>query len=110
MSFQFECITAARYRLGIRIGDVAYCTDFKNIDPEELDKLHGLKTLVLGCIRFEPHITHLCIDEACELVERIRPEQTWLTHISHYLKHEEVSAMLPDGIAMTHDGQTIPLE
>ncbi len=69
--------------LGFRVGNVAYCTDVNGISDENLEKLEGLDTLVLGALRLTPHPTHFSIDEAIAVVERIRPRATYLTHTSH---------------------------
>jgi phosphoribosyl 1,2-cyclic phosphate phosphodiesterase len=95
--------------LGYRIGDLAYCTDVKTIPDESWAELGQLDTLVLGCLRHEPHETHMNLEEALAVVERLRPRQTWLTHISHRFDHDEINGQLPANVLLAHDGLRIPI-
>lgn len=96
--------------LGFRIGDLAYITDAKSIGPDQLAKLSGLKVLVLNALRRKEHISHFNLAEALEMVRVIRPEQAYFTHISHLMgRHQEVAALLPDGVAIAHDGLVVDL-
>ncbi len=96
--------------LGFRIGDFAYITDAKTIAKEELIKLQGLEVLVINALRKETHLSHLTLDEALEMVEALKPERAYFTHISHLMgKHEEVEAILPDHVRIAFDGLQIRL-
>ena len=91
--------------LGYRIKDFAYLTDVKTISDVELKKLVGLDTLVINALRFEPHPSHLNIDEALEIINLIKPKNAFLTHISHNMGfHEEVCKKLPKNISLAYDG------
>ena len=50
--------------LGFRIGKFAYLTDVKTISEIELEKLKELDILVINSLRYEPHPSHLNIEEA----------------------------------------------
>lgn len=96
--------------LGFRIGPLAYITDAKIIEPEELDKLRGVEVLVLNVLRKKEHISHLNLVEAMKIVEAIAPQRTYFTHISHLLGgHEEVDAELPSGVELAYDGLVVTL-
>lgn len=91
--------------LGFRIGNFAYLTDVKTIPESEMPKLRGLHTLVLNALHFSPHHTHLNVPEALEMIERIRPQQTYLTHVSHRIGlHAEIEKQLPKGVHLAYDG------
>ena len=79
---------------GYRIGNMAYVTDVSFIPEQSLAKLEGLELLVLGALRHRRHSTHFNLDEALEIVRRLKPRKTYLTHISHDLEHERISARL----------------
>jgi phosphoribosyl 1,2-cyclic phosphate phosphodiesterase len=99
-----------RYQvLGFRIGDVAYCTDVKTIPHESLELLQGLDLLILDCLRYEPHPTHLSLDEALAVVKELAPKRTLFTHLSHHLEHEATNAKLPPGVRLAYDGLRVPL-
>ena len=94
--------------LGFRIGNVAFCTDVSFIPDESWPLLEGLDVLILDALRDEPHATHFGIPQALAVVERVRPKQTYLTHVSHYLEYTETNARLPAGVQLSHDGLVIP--
>jgi phosphoribosyl 1,2-cyclic phosphate phosphodiesterase len=95
--------------LGFRIGDIAYCTDAKEIPAESLARLENLEVLILDCLRAEPHTTHMNLDEALAAVRRLAPRRTLLTHISHRLEHQHTNATLPPGVELAYDGLTVSL-
>lgn len=98
-----------RFRvLGFRLGNVAFCTDVSHIPDESWPLLEGLDVFIVDALRDDPHPTHFSIGQALEAVERIRPKQTYLTHISHTLDYDETNARLPDNVELSYDGLTIP--
>jgi phosphoribosyl 1,2-cyclic phosphate phosphodiesterase len=73
-----------------------------------MEGLMDLDVLILNALRFEPHLTHLNVEEAISLCEALKPKQCYLTHISHEMGlHEEVDAMLPGNIRLGYDGLVI---
>lgn len=89
---------------GYRFGDLTYITDAKYIDDSELEKVKGSKIVVLNALRRQDHHSHLTLDEALELMEKLQPERGYLTHISHLLgKHDEVEKELPSNIRLAYD-------
>ncbi|TWU33392.1 MBL fold metallo-hydrolase [Novipirellula artificiosorum] len=90
--------------LGFRFGDFAYCTDTNHIPPSSLERLRGVKTLVLGALRKTPHPTHFNLEQAIEVAHSVGAQQTFLTHLSHDLEYEETSKELPTGVALAYDG------
>jgi phosphoribosyl 1,2-cyclic phosphate phosphodiesterase len=96
--------------LGFRIGNVAFCTDVSRIPEESWPLLEGLETLVLDALREKPHPTHFGVQQALEVVERVKPRRTFFTHISHTLEHEATNARLPEGVELAYDGLRISLE
>lgn len=93
--------------LGYRIGKLAYITDCSHVPPSSLDLLQDLEVLILGVIRYEPHPTHMNVEQALELTEKLKAKRTYFTHISHLLEHEEVSKTLPEGVFLAYDGLTV---
>lgn len=90
--------------LGFRIGSIAYCTDCNLIPPDAMSKLKGLDVLVLDALRYSPHPTHFTLDEAIDVASAIGARRTYLTHIAHDIKHEDVEPALPAGIHLAYDG------
>ena len=91
--------------LGYRIKSFAYLTDVKTISDIELEKLKELDILVINALRYEPHPSHLNIEEALEIIDIIKPKKTYFTHISHNMGfHEEVCNNLPEHVTLAYDG------
>jgi phosphoribosyl 1,2-cyclic phosphate phosphodiesterase len=95
--------------LGFRVGDVAYCTDAKEIPESSLRLLEGLDTLIVGALRYVPHPTHFCIDEALNVVDRVRPGRTFLTHMAHEIDYSTAIQTLPPSVEPAYDGLKIEL-
>ena len=91
--------------LGFRIGDLAYITDANYISPASMDKLKGIKVLIVNALRKTEHISHFSLDQAILLSRKLKVARTYFTHISHLMgKHELVAAEIPDGMKMAYDG------
>lgn len=91
--------------LGFRIGDFSYITDANYIPPTTIERLKGTRILVLNALQREQHISHFNLSEALEMVEQIRPQHTFFTHISHKLGlHADVEKELPDHVSLGFDG------
>lgn len=93
---------------GYRIGDLAYITDANYISPEEMEKLKGIKILVVNALRKEKHISHYNLSEALDLVNELKPEKAYFTHISHQMGfYDDVQAELPANVYLAYDELTI---
>lgn len=89
---------------GFRIGDVAYCTDVNKIPQASWPRLEGLQVLVLDALRQAPHPAHFGLDEALDVIAKLRPRQAYLTHMSHEFDHAALSKHLPPNIQPAYDG------
>jgi phosphoribosyl 1,2-cyclic phosphate phosphodiesterase len=93
---------------GYRIDDFAYLTDVKTIEASEIEKLKGVKVLVVNALREEPHQTHFNLQEALDFIALVQPEKAYLTHISHILGlHDEVQQKLPNNVYLAYDNLEI---
>ncbi|WP_289006799.1 MBL fold metallo-hydrolase [uncultured Parabacteroides sp.] len=96
--------------LGYRIGNMAYLTDLKSLPEEEFAKLQGLDVLILTALRKGEHPAHESLDEALALIERLRPKEAFLIHMSHRIGlHAEVEKMLPEHVHLAYDGLVHPV-
>lgn len=94
--------------LGFRIKDFTYITDANFISDKELEKIKGSKIIVVNALRRKQHISHFSFEEAVEILQKLQPEQAYLTHISHQMGlHEEVEKELPPFIKLAYDGLKI---
>ena len=91
--------------LGYKFKNLAYITDASFISEEEQEKLKNLDVLIINCLRKdEPHVAHYILPEILELVEKLQPKTTYLTHISNRFGfHDEIEAMTPANIHPAYD-------
>jgi len=94
---------------GYRLGNAAYLTDVSEIPPSSLDLLRGLDVLLLDCLRYKPHHTHINLEQSLAYAGRIQAARTYLIHMTHELEYEEVNAQLPPGVQVGHDGLRLQL-
>jgi phosphoribosyl 1,2-cyclic phosphate phosphodiesterase len=95
---------------GFRFGSAAYLTDFSEIPPQSMERLHGLDILFLDALRHRPHPTHSTVENSLRLVEDLKPKRAFFTHISHDLPHEETNRTFPDHVRLAHDGLKLEFE
>tara|TARA_Y100001968_G_scaffold110056_1_gene99553 strand:- start:5632 stop:6402 length:771 start_codon:yes stop_codon:yes gene_type:complete len=96
---------------GYRMGGFAYLTDIKSISETEAEKLKNLEVVVVSALRIEPHHSHFNLAEALEFIEKIKPNKTYLTHISHLLGfHDEVEQSLPENVHLAYDNLKISID
>lgn len=87
----------------------AYAPDLKRMPEGSQRLLRGVRVLALDALRAAPHPTHLSTEEALNLIDKIRPDQAWLTHLGHENDHASLAVSLPPGVGVAHDGLRILL-
>ena len=93
--------------MAYRFNDFAYATDLSEIPSATMAALQGLDVLVLDCLRFKEHPTHLWLDKALAYIAELKPHRAYLTHIAHDVKHARDSARLPAGVEWAYDGLVV---
>jgi phosphoribosyl 1,2-cyclic phosphate phosphodiesterase len=94
---------------GFRFGNAAYLTDVSAIPESSFALLEGLEVLVLSALRHKPHPSHATLEQSLGWARRIGARQTWFTHISHDLGHEETNCTLPTNARLAYDGLSVPV-
>lgn len=96
---------------GFRVGNLSYITDTNFIPNEGIEKLKGTRILIINALREKTHISHFNLQEALGVIDKIKPEKAFLTHISHeFGTHEKIQSMLPENVFAAFDGQKIKLK
>ncbi len=110
---EVQPIEVMHYKMPVsafRIQDFAYITDAKTISNTEKAKLKGVKILIVNALRIQEHISHFNLEEALQLIDEVKPEKAYLTHISHLFgTHEEIQALCPPNVYPAFDGLKIAL-
>ncbi len=98
------------YIFGYRVGDLSYITDAVEISKTEKKKMEGSKVIVINALRKKKHYSHFNLEEAVAILEELKPERGFLTHLSHQMEPmKELMAELPDFIKPGYDGLKIEI-
>jgi phosphoribosyl 1,2-cyclic phosphate phosphodiesterase len=93
---------------GFRVGDLGFVTDAKALPEAVLERLDGVRTLVLNALWWgNPHPTHFNVEEAVEAAQRVGADRTYLIHLTHRVGHADLEARLPPNIRPAYDGLTL---
>ncbi len=82
---------------------VAYLSDCSAVPDPIVDLIRGVRTLIIDALRHKPHPTHLSVDQALEVAARVKPNETYFTHIAHELP-QAAESQLPEGAHIAYDG------
>lgn len=101
----FEQIHGEGMSMGYRFGDVAYSTDFNDLDANTLKALEGLDLWILDCLRLESNPpSHNNLQQALEWIEKVKPKKAILTHMGESLDEAYLRSVLPPHVEPAHDG------
>ena len=96
------------FALGFRIDDLVYLPDVKTVsDQKSMESLENLDVLILDALRYSSHPTHMNVEEALQLIEKVSPKRAILTNMHIDLDYSQLSQQLPDHIEVAYDGLTI---
>ena len=90
--------------IGFRIHDFAYCNDVVDLPEETLDRLYGLKLLIVDALRYEPHPTHAHVEKTLSWIRKLKPDRAILTNLHVDLDFETLTRELPVGVEPAYDG------
>lgn len=111
VEYEITPIRVMHYKLpilGFRFGKMAYITDGSYISDEDLKKLEGVELFIINTVRKEKHISHFCLPEALEIIEKVGAKRNFITHMSHQLgTHSHLLEILPKNVEPAYDGLTL---
>jgi len=107
-----EAIALPHGRMSVfayRVGPLGFVTDAKSVPDAAIERLRGVRVLVLNALFRRPHPTHLSVSEAVAVAEQVGAERTFLIHLTHETSHAELEAELPPGVRPAYDGQVVEI-
>lgn len=96
--------------LGFRFGDFVYSSDVSGFEDAALQTIDGVKIWIIDALRHQPHPSHFSIAQALSCVSRLKPEQTYFTHMDNTVDYATVMQDLPDAVALAYDGLTFEVK
>lgn len=96
--------------LGFRCGPLAYCNDLRAMPERSIEALEGLDILVIDALRYTSHPTHLTLEDALSLAQRIGARRTVLTNMHIDLDYETVRRETPENVEPGYDGMVLTAE
>ncbi|BCM25069.1 MBL fold metallo-hydrolase [Methyloradius palustris] len=93
--------------LGYRLGNMAYLTDVSEIPESSLALLNNLDLLLLDCLRYTTHFTHIHLEQSLAYASLIKAKQNYLIHMTHDIEYEALSSELPNNVHVGFDGLTL---
>ncbi|MBA2403784.1 MAG: MBL fold metallo-hydrolase [Bdellovibrionales bacterium] len=82
--------------LGFRHQKLGYLIDCREVPQNVLDIFRDakLEILIIDCLRYLPHQTHLHFDLTLNYIQQIQPKLALLTHMSHEMEYLDLTNQL----------------
>ncbi|MCH8540437.1 MAG: MBL fold metallo-hydrolase [Opitutales bacterium] len=89
---------------------LVYYTDCKKVGASAAGLAKGADVVILDALRYQPHPSHMSIDEAVSTALHLAAPQTYFTHLTHTADHSRLEAELPATISPAYDGLWVDLD
>ena len=111
LPLQVVALPHGAYRsYGFRVGGLGVLIDAKSVPEDAMEVFAGVDVLVTNALWFgDPHPGHFSMEEAAETAHRLGARRTYITHIAHRTRHEEIEQRLPAGVTPAYDGLVVEL-
>ena len=86
---------------------VAYISDVSEIAKKDYYHFKNLKYLILDCLWYEKHSSHLNLDQALKLINIFKPDKAILTNLHSKVDYNKLKKILPKNTIPAFDGLTI---
>jgi phosphoribosyl 1,2-cyclic phosphate phosphodiesterase len=92
---------------GYLFNNIAYISDCSSISSKSLKKLINLKLLIIDCLKFKAHATHLNFKKCLSYIKILKPKKTILTNLHSdidYLSFKKKLSKISKTITPGYDG------
>jgi len=89
--------------------DLAYISDISEVSKKDYNKFLNLRYLVIDCLWYRNHPSHLNLDKTLELIKIFKPKKSVLTNLHNDLDYNELKKILPRNVVPAYDGMRINL-
>ena len=86
-----------------RINNFAYTTDIKYFYKNDINKLKGIKKWIVGCLRMDTHPSHASFEEIIKMIDYLKPEKTYLTHLTGWMDYQQLLNKCPKNVLPAYD-------
>ena len=86
---------------------VAYISDVSEISKKDYHLFKNLKYLILDCLWYKKHPSHLNLDQALHLLKIFKPRKAILTNLHSEIDYKKLKKILPKNVIPAFDGLTI---
>jgi phosphoribosyl 1,2-cyclic phosphate phosphodiesterase len=96
-SIQFETIKVKHGDInsnGYLFNKIAYISDCSSISKKSLKKLMNLKLLIIDCLKFKSHATHLNFKKCLSYIKILKPKKTILTNLHSDIEYSSFKKKL----------------
>jgi phosphoribosyl 1,2-cyclic phosphate phosphodiesterase len=88
---------------------LAYISDVSKINKNDYKYFRNLKYLVIDCLWFKYHPSHLNLEGCLQLINQFKPQKSILTNLHSDLDYNYLKKKLPKNIIPAFDGLSINL-
>lgn len=88
---------------------LAYISDVSYIHKKNYNFFSNLKYLVIDCLWYKKHPSHLNLDECLKLIDIFSPKKAVLTNLHSELDYDVLKRKLPKNVVPGYDGLTLKL-
>jgi len=88
---------------------LAYISDVNKIYKKDFKYFKNLKYLIIDCLWYNFHPSHLNLESALALIKEFGPKKAILTNLSPVLDYKVLKKLIPKNVIPAHDGLTVKL-
>ena len=88
---------------------LAYISDVSKIYKKDYKYFKNLKYLIIDCLWYRRHTSHLNFEQSLELIKKFSPRKAILTNLHSDLDYKELKKKLNKNITPAYDGMCLNL-